>query len=249
VKQTWSASNYACHGGFVPQLGAPLLELLAPQPGESVLDLGCGDGVLSEEIARAGAQVIGVDSSTELVAAARARGLTVHLADAQALDLDLNVDAVFSNAALHWMPNADAVLSGVKRILKKGGRFVGELGGHGNIAAIVTAMLAALDARGIDGLERWCWYFPSPADYQARLERHGFRVESITLFARPTPLPTGLVGWLATFANPFIAGRDANQRDEIFAHVERLTAPSLRDEKGNWHADYVRLRFHAVSSP
>jgi SAM-dependent methyltransferase len=138
--QRWSASDYACNGRFVSELAGPVLAMLAPQPGERILDLGCGDGVLTAEIAATGADVVGVDLSEELLAAARERGLDVRRIDGHALDFDSEFDAVFSNAALHWMRRPELVIAGVARALLPGGRFVGELGGHGNVAAIATAM-------------------------------------------------------------------------------------------------------------
>lgn len=247
--QSWSAEGYARNARFVADLGQPVLELLAPQPGERILDLGCGDGALTAKLVAAGATVVGADASAELVAAARALGLDARIADGQALPFDAEFDAVFSNAALHWMRQPDAVIAGVRRALKPGGRFVGEFGGHGNVAAIVTALVAALNARGLDGAPRFPWFFPTPAEYAAKLEAQGFRVDSIALVPRPTPLPTGMRGWLDTFANPFLDGIDPALRAPILDEVQALLAPSLRDQSGNWSADYVRLRFAATLAP
>lgn len=244
--QSWSAEGYARNARFVADLGQPVLELLAPKPGERILDLGCGDGALTAKLVQAGATVVGADSSAELVAAARALGLDARIADGQALSFAAEFDAVFSNAALHWMRRPDAVIAGVGRALKPGGRFVGEFGGHGNVAAIVTALVAALNARGLDGASRVPWFFPTPAEYAAKLEARGFRVDSIGLVPRPTPLPTGMRGWLDTFANPLLDGIGGAARAEILDEVEALLAPSLRDQSGNWSADYVRLRFAAT---
>jgi SAM-dependent methyltransferase len=166
--------------------------------------------------------------------------------DAHAMTFERCFDAVFSNAALHWMKQPDAVIAGVRRALKPGGRFVGEFGGHGNVAAIVTALVAALNARGLDGAARIPWFFPTPAEYAAKLEAQGFRVDSIGLVPRPTPLPTGMRGWLDTFANPLLDGIGGAARAGILDEVEGLLAPSLRDQSGNWSADYVRLRFAAT---
>lgn len=244
--QSWSAEGYARNARFVADLGQPVLELLAPRPGERILDLGCGDGALTVKLVQAGADVVGADASAELVAAARALGLDARIADGQALAFDAEFDAVFSNAALHWMKQPDAVIAGVRRALKPGGRFVGEFGGHGNVAAIVTALVAALNARGLDGAARVPWFFPTPAEYAAKLEAQGFRVDSIGLVPRPTPLPTGMRGWLDTFANPLLDGVDTAACGAILDEVQALLAPSLRDQSGNWSADYVRLRFAAT---
>ncbi|MGO4847358.1 class I SAM-dependent methyltransferase [Inquilinus sp. 2KB_12] len=194
--QSWSAEGYARNARFVADLGQPVLDLLAPQAGERILDLGCGDGALTAKLVAAGATVVGADASAELVAAARALGLDARIADGQALAFDAEFDAVFTNAALHWMRDADAVIAGVKRALKPGGRFVGEFGGHGNVAAIATALIAALSARGIDGAARVPWFFSTPAEYAAKLEAQGFTVETIgRCRARRRCRPACAAGW------------------------------------------------------
>jgi len=229
----------------VAELGAPLIDMLAPRKGERVLDLGCGDGALTEKLA-AIAAVVGVDASAEQVAAARARGLDARVCDGAKLAFEGEFDAIFSNAALHWMRDPDAVIAGVWRALKPGGRLVAECGGVGNVRAIVTALVAALDLRGIDGKAAVPWYFPSPEEYRARLERRGFDVQSIALIPRPTPLPGALGDWLDTFAESFLAAVPARERPAIKRDVETALEPSLRDASGTWIADYVRLRFRAV---
>ncbi|HET8727589.1 MAG TPA: class I SAM-dependent methyltransferase, partial [Alphaproteobacteria bacterium] len=186
--QTWEAERYARNARFVADLGQPAVELLAPRPGERILDLGCGDGALTAKLRDLGAQTVGADSSPDLIAAARALGLDARLVDGENLSFDAEFDAVFSNAALHWMRNADAVIAGVARALKPGGRFVGEFGGHGNVAAITVALLAVLARRGIDGAALSPWYFPTAEAYREKLESHGFAVDEIRLIPRPTPL-------------------------------------------------------------
>jgi len=247
TRQTWSAGSYETHARFVSDLAGPVVEWLNPRPGERILDLGCGDGVLTAELARSGAEIVGVDSSAAFVEAARARGLDVRLMDGEALAFDGEFDAVFSNAALHWMRDAGAVIRGVARGLKPQGRFVAEFGGHGNVAAIVTATRAVGMARGGNLDLAYPWYFPAPAVYQALLETHGFSVRRIGLFPRPTPLPTGMAEWLKLFRKPFFE-QFLGQEHAALAEAVELLRPSLCDENGNWTADYVRLRVEAVKS-
>jgi trans-aconitate methyltransferase len=243
--QSWDPERYARNAAFVAKLGEPLIELLAPVPGERILDLGCGDGVLTEKLAARGVEVLGVDASEEQIAAARRRGLQAQVVDGEALTFDEEFDAVFSNAALHWMRRPDVVIDGVWRALKPGGRFVGEFGGKGNVALISEALVAALEHRGIDGRSAIPWYFPSPEEYRERLEQRGFKVETILLIPRPTPLPGDIGGWLETFAESFLQRIEAAERPAFVAEVAEALAPRLRDEHGQWKADYVRLRFLA----
>jgi len=243
-QQTWSAQGYAANARFVSEYGAEILDWLAPQPDERILDLGCGDGVLTGKIVEAGARVVGADTSDDLLSAARARGVDARHIDGEALPFDQEFDAVFSNAALHWMRDADAVIAGVRNALKPGGRFVAEFGGHGNVAACVAAMRAAADKFGGDAALAGPWFFPTPEEYQERLEQAGFTVERIALVARPTPLPTGMEGWLMTFRPPFFAQFGA-RRDEVISWVTELLEPVLRADDGRWFADYMRLRLAA----
>jgi trans-aconitate methyltransferase len=249
-KQTWNAERYAQHAHFVPTLGQPVLDLLQAQPGQRILDLGCGDGVLSEKIAASGARVLAVDSSEDMVEAARRRGVDARLMSAYELNFDREFDAVFSNAALHWMKHdPDAVILGVARALRPGGRFVGEMGGHGNVAAIVVALLSVLAQYGVRNPgSAHPWYFPSAEEYRDRLERHGFSVDYIELIPRPTPLPTGMVGWIETFGMPFIRSLPEPDRDAALQAAVGRLRPALCDGKGTWTADYVRLRFVARAS-
>ncbi|TFH87890.1 SAM-dependent methyltransferase [Billgrantia azerbaijanica] len=243
--QHWNAHLYARHADFVPALGNIVAEWLAPQPGERILDLGCGDGTLTEVLAKSGATLVGVDASADMVGTAQARGLDARQMDAHRLAFEHEFDAVFSNAALHWMRNHEAVIAGVRRALKPGGRFVAELGGHGNVAAICTALIAALQFRGISAAERFPWYFPTVGEYREMLESAGFTVDTIELMPRPTPLPTDMAGWLATFAGPFVYGLEDDVREAVLDNARAWLTPSLCDSHGNWTADYVRLRFKA----
>jgi trans-aconitate methyltransferase len=245
--QDWKADRYAQHAHFVPALGAPVLELLKPQPGERILDLGCGDGVLTEKIAAAGAIVVGVDAAADMIAAARKRGLDARVMEGGNLQFSEEFDGVFSNAALHWMKqDRDAVIAGVYRALKPGGRFVAEMGGHGCVAAITVALVAMLERHGIkDGAETIPWYFPTVDDYRARLESARFEVDYIELIPRPTPLPTNLAGWLELFAQPLLNRLPEDQRPQAVDEVVEMLRPVLCDEQGRWTGDYIRLRFAA----
>jgi trans-aconitate methyltransferase len=213
--------------------------------GERILDLGCGDGVLTEKIVATGATVIGVDAAEDMVAAAKRRGLDARVMDGVALAFAGEFDAVFSNAALHWMKrDPDAVIAGVQRALKPGGRFVGEMGGHGCVAAITVALIAMLGRRGINGAAIIPWYFPTVDDYRARLERRGFNVDYIELIPRPTPLPN-MEGWLEVFTEPFLRQLPAEHRIAARDEVIAMLHPVLCDEVGRWTGDYIRLRFAA----
>jgi SAM-dependent methyltransferase len=220
-----------------------VLELLAPARGERVLDLGCGDGALTEELVALGCRVVGVDGSPEQVAAARGRGLDARVADGQHLGFDAEFDAVFSNAALHWMTDPDAVIAGVRRALVPGGRFVGELGGRGCVAQIVAALRAGLARQGVDASRIQPWYFPGDDEYRARLEAGGFEVTWVALIPRPTPLPGDIADWLGTFAQTFLAA--ARDREALLDGVREALRPTLCDAEGRWTADYVRVRFAA----
>lgn len=244
-RQTWSADSYDRHARFVSDLAGDVMGWLAPQPGERILDLGCGDGVLTTALMAQGAHVTGVDASEEFVQAARARGADARLMDGEALCFSAEFDAVFSNAALHWMINAGAVAAGMARALKPGGRLVAEFGGHGNVAAIVTAMRAVGLRRGGDVALAHPWYFPSPKSYAALLAGHGFEVRRIALVPRPTVLATGMAEWLMLFRRPFFAQFGA-AAGEALAETVELLRPQLCDDEGQWTADYVRLRVEAV---
>jgi trans-aconitate methyltransferase len=245
MQQTWDASLYAGNGRFVALLAESLVEALDPRPGERILDLGCGDGFLTRRIAESGATVIGVDSSPQMVAAAKEHGADARCVSAESLRFEHEFDAVFSNAALHWMSDQDAVLRGVHRALKPGGRFVAECGGQGNIAAIRVALLAVLKAHGIPAERIENNRFFSVAEYRARLESHGYLVEKITLTPRPTPLASGMAAWLETFRSSVLELLPQERRAGAIEQIVALLKPALCDREGHWTADYVRLRFLA----
>ena len=170
----------------------------------------------------------GVDSSADFVATCKARGLDARLMDGQSLTFSAEFDAVFSNAALHWMTNAEAVVQGVARALKPGGRFVAEFGGHGNVAAIVTAMQAVGRRRGGDLSLAHPWYFPAPDVYQALLEKNGFTVKRIALIPRPVVLKTGIEGWLMLFRKPFFQQYEDQAENALAEAIELLRPGALR---------------------
>jgi len=243
--QRWSASDYARNSRFVQESAGPIFAWLAPKPGERILDLGCGDGTLTAEIKAAGADVLGVDLSDELLAVARMKGLNVHKIDGHTLDYVQEFDAVFSNLALHWMLAPELVIAGVARALRPHGRFVAELGGHGNVAAIATAMRAVAKARGGDPDRVSYWFFPTVEEYGALLAKHGFKVREIALVPRQTALKAGMKGWLGTFGRFFFDQFDEPERTEAMNEAVELLQPSLCDVQGRWTADHIRLRFLA----
>lgn len=245
VNQHWDPDRYRRNAGFVAELGLPVVELLNPLPNERILDLGCGDGTLTIKLRDMGVEIVGVDASPDQIDAARKLGLDARVADGEALEFDGEFDAVFSNAAMHWMLEADAVIEGVWRALKPGGRFVAEMGGFGNVKRIREALETTLGDHGIDAMSACPWYFPTAEEQRKRLENEGFDVRSITLFDRPTPLPGNIRDWLETFAESYMGEVPQAMRQPVVADVTKRLQPVLMDQSGTWIADYVRLRFFA----
>jgi trans-aconitate methyltransferase len=245
TQQTWNPELYERNARFVPEFGKGLVQLLAPQAGERILDLGCGDGELTASLTAFECEVVGVDGSAAFIDRARARGMSAQVMDGHELRFDAEFDAVFSNAALHWMKRPDAVIAGVWRALRPGGRFVGEMGGAGNVGRIVAALEAALTRRGIAAQPLNPWYFPNVVEYAGRLEAAGFAVEHIELFDRPTRLPGHLRDWLDTFGQPFLGAFSAAERAAVIEEVSTALAPKMVGADGVWTTDYVRLRFRA----
>ena len=241
----WDAADYIRSAAFVPALGAPVLALLDPQPGEHILDLGCGDGILTAKIVDAGATVVGIDASENMVAAARERGLDAQVGNGEALAFGPEFDAVFSNAALHWMLDGEAVAAGVYRALKPGGRFVGEMGGQGNVATLRAGIRAELVARGYPVPANDPQWYPAPDEFAAIYAQAGFTDIDAQLIPRPTPLPEGVAGWLRVFRAGFMDSAKVPDADQagIAQAVEQKLAPKLQQPDGSWVADYVRLRF------
>ncbi len=243
--QSWDPDRYARNARFVSDLGMPVLELLAAQPGERILDLGCGDGALTAKLVATGCEVTGVDASEPQIRGARALGLDARVMDGEQLTFSNEFDAVFSNAALHWMRRPDEVIAGVRRALRPHSRFVAEMGGHRCVEKIRTALVDALNRRGINGEGAVPWYFPTVEDYSERLIKGGFIVKYIALIPRPTPLPGDVTGWLETFAENFISKLALADRTAFIEEVREVLRPQLCDGSGKWTADYTRLRFAA----
>jgi SAM-dependent methyltransferase len=251
VASRWSPADYAQNAGFVPALGAAALALLDARSGELILDIGCGDGTLTQQITAAGASTIGLDASTEMVEAARAKGVDAFVADAQALDLEAQAgrfgqfDAAFSNAALHWMLDPAAVARGVFSLLRPGGRFVGEMGGEGNVRILRRGIREELTERGYPVPAEDPQWYASPSAFRRVYLDAGFEEIEANLIERPTPLPTGISGWVKTFRTGWmdVAGVAPEDREEIAQAIEQRLAPELRNDDGSYYADYVRLRF------
>ena len=244
---SWNPDSYSTNARFVSDLGEPLLKLLEPNPRDRILDLGCGDGALTAKILAAGAVVIGVDSSLAQVQAACQRGLNAVVMDGQQMGFKHSFDAVFSNAALHWMKLPERVLEEVSNLLTPGGRFVGEFGGKGNVQTIRAALHAGLRGHDIDPWVIDPWYNPSAEEYAALLKQFAFTVEYIELIPRRTQLPGDILDWLAIFAQPFTNALVGSERDSFLQEVRDAVEPSLRKSDGTWFADYVRLRFKALT--
>jgi trans-aconitate methyltransferase len=251
VLKQWDASLYDTRHSFVWRYGAELIELLAPQPDERILDVGCGTGHLTHRIAESGAEVIGLDRSSTMLAEARRNYPPLELvaADATRFAFRAPFDAVFSNATLHWILDAERVVECVAVALRPGGRFVLEMGGRGNIAQFRTAVHEALDRLGYPGGKDWNpKFFPTIGEYASLLEKHGLLVRSARLFDRPTPLDGGENGlrlWLEMFEEVTLNRIAPARRDEFVKMVEEsLRSQLFRD--GQWTADYVRLRMVSI---
>ena len=248
TEQAWNPSHYDRAGAFVPKLAADLIDLLAPQPGERVLDLGSGTGDLTAQLAARGALVRGLDASNAMVNEAQRKhpSLSFSVGDGQALSFHQEFDAVFSNATLHWMPRADAVAEGVARALCPGGRFVAEFGGARCVQTVRDAVEAELLERGIEGHATPAWFFPSVPQYSRILEQAGLWVRTALWFERPTLLegPGGLNSWLELFCLPLLQAL-GERRAAVVQGVERRCKSALfRD--GSWWLDYTRLRVVAT---
>ncbi|MFC3747812.1 class I SAM-dependent methyltransferase [Paenibacillus sp. GCM10012306] len=246
MNQLWHTSTYDKDMAFVSQFGESLIDLLQPQPGERIIDWGCGTGDLATAIASHGAAVTGIDASAEMIRTARSKypELTFIEADGQNYVAEPAADAIFSNAALHWLLDADGAAASIAASLRPGGRLVVEFGALGNIASIVAGLPRAFAAIGQSDKQRLPWYFPSTGQYTSLLERHGFTVDFALCFDRPTPLEGGEQGfatWLNTFANGILKVLSPAERAEVISRMEEALKPTLFQE-GRWVMDYRRIR-------
>lgn len=247
----WNANLYDDKHAFVFQYGESVLELLDVKPGERILDLGCGTGHLAKKIQEHGAEVIGIDASPEMIAQAKANypELDFRVANGAGFSFDEPFDAVFTNATLHWIHDADGVIKSVYNALKPGGRFVGEFGGKGNNRLMMAAAETVLKKHDYlkDGFVI-PWYYPSTAEYATRLEAGGFRVTLATHFDRPTLLQDGRDGmakWFNMFGSSIFKMVPAAELAQILNEITDLLQPT-NEVDGQWYADYKRLRFIAV---
>jgi trans-aconitate methyltransferase len=252
-KREWDAATYDQKHSFVWKYGEDVVGLLAPKKGERILDLGCGTGHLTNLIASSGAQVVGLDRSTEMLQQARNAYPDISFVQGDGYDFhfDEPFDAVFSNAALHWMTRADAVAECIARALKPGGRLVAEFGGKGNLHRLHAAVKRTILSFGFGGGEEFnLWYFPSIGEYATLLEQRGLETTYATLFDRPTPLEgaeNGMREWLDTFTSNFLTRLTPEQRPRFFEQVETELRPVLYSD-GKWMADYRRIRIVAINN-
>ncbi len=247
----WDASLYDQKHAFVYAYGKDLIPLLQPQPGELILDLGCGTGHLTHTVAQTGAHVIGIDSSASMIATAQRSypQLEFHVADARDFAFATPFDAIFSNATLHWIKEADQVVRCIVACLKPGGRFVAEFGGKGNVATITTALRQSIRDLLHNDVE-FGWYFPTIGEYASLLEKHGLDVRSALLFDRPTPLEDGEMGlrnWIQMFGERVLRDVPGDMKQQVLARTEDITRDRLYNN-GRWTADYTRLRVAAYKA-
>jgi trans-aconitate methyltransferase len=250
IEKTWDSLLYDDRYSFVSELGKDLLTLLSPKKGERILDLGCGTGHLTAEIAKSGAEVVGLDHSPAMIDQAKKNypDLEFVLADAKNFSSEKPFDAVFSNAALHWMTPPEQVLTKIWDVLKPGGRLVAELGGKGNVQQIHDTLAQVVKKYGFAPTQPVAKrFFPSLGEYATLLEKQGFEVSFATFFERPTPLKEGEKGlqhWLQMFANDWLASIPPDRLNDVFLEVENLLREKLF-KNGTWYADYRRLRIVA----
>lgn len=246
----WDPDNYDNKVGFVSEFGKEVLKLLAPELGESILDLGCGTGDLTYEIFKLGAAPIGIDYSPTMVkkACEKYPGIPFSVDFAQAFRLKEPVDAVFSNAVLHWVKIPSLAIESIYLALKEGGRFVAEFGGKGNVDSVIKAIYEVLSQYKIDAAQLNPWFYPSTEEYTSLLENQGFKVIEAYLFDRPTRLKgeeRGLRDWLDIFFGMFFEKLSPDEKEESYKSIEEILRPALFRDR-SWIVDYVRIRVKAV---
>lgn len=247
-QQNWNASEYIKHASFVPTMANDVVGLLNPEEGESILDVGCGNGELTQILKEKGCSVIGVDSSPNMIDMAKNRGIESYVMDGHNIPYQNKFDAVFSNAALHWLTQPEKVIKGAYLALKENGRFVAEFGGKGNIAALLKAMKEVFEENTDFGQFDMPWFFPSVEEYQWLLEEAGFHVKYIELIARPTPLKSGVEKWMEIFAEGITSHLSQEQKTVFLRSVKGKLFSVLYTEQSGWVVDYVRLRFEATKT-
>lgn len=246
MNQQWNTGIYDKDMSFVSQFGAPLIDLLQPQPGEQIMDWGCGTGDLAATIATSGALITGIDASAEMIQTARDKypSLRFIVADGQSFVAEQPVDAIFSNAALHWMTDASGAAASIAASLRTGGRFVAEFGALGNIASIVTELPNAFVAIDCKDKLQLPWYFPTLGQYTTLLEKVGLTVDFAHCYDRPTPLVGGALGfqsWLNTFTSGILSVLTPSERENVLSYMEQTLKPALYKD-GQWVMDYRRIR-------
>lgn len=252
TKDIWNANLYDGNHSFVSKYGSDLIELLAPKKGESILDLGCGTGDLAKKLFDAGVNLVGVDYSPNMILEAKSKypAINFNVADATNLEFNHEFDGVFSNATLHWVKPPQQALHSIYKSLIKGGRFVAEFGGKGNVQTITDEIVRQIKQSGIDyNMEQFPWYYPSIGEYTSLMEKVGFRVTFAQHFDRPTPLEgeNGLKNWIEMFGSPLFQGVPEDKKDYIINKIEDQLKEVLYKD-GKWIADYKRIRVIGIKS-
>lgn len=247
----WDTKLYNDKHSFVTKYGQDLIGWLHPQKGERILDLGCGTGELTHEINEVGAEVIGMDNSPEMINKAKKSfpHLRFELKDATEFAFEEKFDAVFSNATLHWTNDQSNTIRSIYDSLKKGGRFVFEMGGKRNVESISNALEMAMFEEGFPKkFAKDFWFYPSVAEYAALLERQGFTITLALYFDRKTALTgeDGMKDWINMFASFYFTGMSAEEKEKIIAKAVEFLRPT-NYQNGIWYADYVRLRMKAIA--
>jgi len=244
TNNNWNADKYRKHAGFVSDLASPVVELLDPKEGEKILDIGCGDGVLSLTIEKYGSDVVGIDLSENMVAKAIENGLDARVMSVIDMPFDGEFDAVFSNAMLHWVKEPKLAVENIARALKSNGRFIAEFGGYENISSIIKAMREVFDIHPEYGEIDCFWYFPTTEEYRSILEECDFEVRYIELIPRPTPIDD-ISNWLMLFTNGFTKHLSNGEQMAFRDEVRELLKVTNYNQKDGWVADYVRIRVEA----